>query len=54
MTRVRVVVRVPREDSSAGGDQVGKGDMSDIKSCPKIAGYITGQGEIRGNTSSFT
>lgn len=44
---------MPCEDSSAG-DHVGKGDMSDIKSCPKIAGYIVGQGEIRGNISSFT
>ena len=39
MTRVGIVVRAPHEDSSVAGDQVGKGDMSYIKSCPKIAGY---------------
>lgn len=53
MTRVGIVVRAPHEDSSVVGDQVGKGDMSDIKSCPKIAGY-NGLGKIRGNISSFT
>ena len=39
MTRVGIVVRAPHEDSGVAGDQVGKGDMSYIKSCPKIAGY---------------
>lgn len=39
MTRVGMVARAPHEDSSVRGDQVGKGDMSDIKSCPQIAGY---------------
>jgi hypothetical protein len=39
MTRVRIVGRAPHEDSGVAGDQVGKGDMSYIKSCPKIAGY---------------
>lgn len=38
MTRVGIVVRAPHEDSGAVGDHVGKGDMSYIKSCPKIAG----------------
>lgn len=39
MTRVGIVVRAPHEDSSVVDNQVGKGDMSYIKSCPKIAGY---------------
>lgn len=38
MTRVKSVVRGPPRDSGVIGDQVGKGDMSDIKSCPKTAG----------------
>lgn len=44
MTRVRIVVRVPREDSSAAGDQVGKGDKSDIKSCPQDSRLYNGTG----------
>ena len=39
MTRVRIVGRAPHKDSDVGGDQVEKGGMSYIKSCPKIAGY---------------
>lgn len=39
MTRVGMVARAPHEDSSVIGDQVGKGDMSDIKSYPQTAGY---------------
>lgn len=39
MTRVGIVVRALHEDRGVAGDQAGEGDMSDIKSCPKIAGY---------------
>lgn len=47
MTRAGVVVRPPHEDSSIEGDPVGKGDTSDVKSCPETAGS-NGLGESRG------
>lgn len=39
MTRVGIVARAPHEDSGVARDQVGKGDISNTTSCPKIAGY---------------
>lgn len=54
MTRVRIVVREPRETAVLQETKLGRVTCQTSKAAPKIAGYIMGQGEIRGNISSFT
>lgn len=41
-----MVGRVPR-DGGVAGDRAGKGDASDVKGCPRIAGYNGRGGDWR-------